>query len=138
MENKNLQTFGYILVGLGIIGLVASMFFTRQYFQENGGSLPAISFVILLVGCAFSFPSLLEESKGEVSTMRIVVFAVTLVFCMIYIKLAWNISAIESMRIDEKWIYILGLAFGSKAAQKFAEENEEKDTKPEEGKGKTK
>jgi hypothetical protein len=78
-----------------------------------------------MIGMCFYFPSLLEESKGEVSTMRVVVFAVVMVFVFIYVKIGWNAGLFEEFKIDSTWVYILGLAFGSKAIQKFAEEEEE-------------
>jgi len=86
--------------------------------------LPAISFLVLIVGISFYFPSLLEEKKGELSTMRVVVLIVVLVFAVVYIKLGWIAGSFEQFTIDTSWIYILGLAFGSKAFQKFAEEED--------------
>ena len=86
--------------------------------------MPAISFLVLIVGISFYFPSLLEEKKGELSTMRVVVLIVVLVFAVVYIKLGWIAGSFEQFTIDTSWIYILGLAFGSKAFQKFAEEED--------------
>ena len=124
MQVKNLKLFGFILLCAGIIGFLADgvISFT-PLAQLDTGILPAASFFSIMIGFAFCFPSLLEESPGSLSTMRIIVFAVTLVFCIIYIKLAWTSSNFESLRIDKSWIYILGLAFGSKAFQKYGEED---------------
>ena len=127
-DNKH-ETFGFTLIIIGIAGLIGTVFFSQLLPQESGGSLPAISFLVLMIGFSFCFPSMLQESAGQMSTMRIIVFSVTMVFCIIYIKLAWNISSIENMKIDQKWIYILGLAFGSKAFQKFGEEDNDQDNK---------
>jgi hypothetical protein len=38
------------------------------------------------------------------------------------VKLGWNAGTFEEFTIDSTWVYILGVAFGSKAVQKFAEE----------------
>ena len=56
--------------------------------------------------------------------MRVVVLIVVLVFAVVYIKLGWIAGSFEQFTIDTSWIYILGLAFGSKAFQKFAEEED--------------
>ena len=90
----------------------------------TNGTFPAVSFLILITGLVFYFPSLIEERKGEVSTMRIVVLITVLVFGVVYIKLGWVAGSFESFVIDTSWIYILGLAFGGKAFQRFAENDE--------------
>lgn len=126
MENNLLfKRLGLILVCLGLAGFLADAIinFTPLGVYDNG-SLPAASFFLVMIGFAFCYPSLLEESAGSLSTMRIVVFAVTIVFCVIYIKMAWNTASFSNLSIDKSWIYILGLAFGSKAVQKFGEQNE--------------
>src|SRR5215216_3290094 len=93
------------------------------------GALPAASFLSLLIGIAFAFPSLLKGpgTNAGFSTMRIVVFAVVLLFCTIYMKIGWSIGKMEEFTIDKQWIYILGLAFGSKAFQRYSENEDEDD-----------
>ena len=125
MPENTHKTFGFALIIIGVAGLLASVFISGWLPQDSRGALPAISFLVLMIGFTFCFPSMLEDAKGGMSTMRIVVFSVTMVFCIIYIKLGWNISAIENMKIDSKWIYILGLAFGSKAFQRYGEDDGE-------------
>ena len=46
--------------------------------------------------------------------MRIIVFAVVLLFCTIYFKIGWSISKYEDLSIDSQWVYILGLALVAK------------------------
>lgn len=137
MDSSTLKKFGFYLVVAGLIGLLASVIigFT-SYRHLDSGALPAGSFLGIMIGFAFCFPSLLEEEKHEMSTMRIIVFAVVMVFCTIYLKLAWSTATFQTLKIDQTWIYILGLAFGSKAVQKFGEHKEEEDdgTKPPKGK----
>jgi len=127
MKNNNLITLGKILIVTGIIGFITTviLYFTI-YAGMDRGALPALSFLILLIGIAFSFPSLLEDDSGGLSTMRIIVFAVVLVFCTIYIKLGFLMDSFEQFSIDQAWVYILGLAFGAKAVQKYTEEEEKK------------
>jgi hypothetical protein len=120
-----IQQFGKLLIIVGVIGFAASAIVSFTcYSGLDHGTLPAVAFLIVMLGIAFAFPTLLEEGAGQLSTMRIVVFAVTLVFCTTYIKLAWSTGSFENFKIDSTWIYILGLAFGSKAFQKFGEKDD--------------
>ena len=118
------EKFGRSLVVLGTIGFaVASILSFTEYSRLDEGALPASSFAFIIIGMAFAFPSLLQESKGEVSTMRVIVFTVVMVFAIIYIKIGWTAGSFSEFKIDSTWVYILGLAFGSKVFQKFGEEN---------------
>ena len=47
-----------------------------------------------------------------------------LLFCTIYLKIGWTITKLETLTIDQRWVYILGLAFGSKAFQRFSEQTD--------------
>ncbi len=131
------KKIGNVLIVAGVVGFLASVLlsFTALSGLDNG-ALPAGSFLAVMLGIAFAFPSMLEESPGYISTMRIVVFAVVMVFCVIYIKIGWSVGTIGEFKIDDTWVYILGLAFGSKAIQKFGEETEtvKSETKVEGGK----
>jgi len=116
---------GKLLVIIGISGFLISVILSFTPLSGlDTGALPAGSFLITMIGLAFAFPSMLEESPGAISTMRIVVFAVVMVFCVIYLKIAWSVGSLGGFTIDKTWIYILGLAFGSKVFQKFGEESE--------------
>ncbi len=125
------QNFGQSLIVVGAVGfVVASLLSFTDYSGLDEGALPAGSFFLILVGMSFCFPSLLEEAKGEISTMRVVVFAVTMVFSVIHLKIGWNAGSFKDFQIDQTWVYILGLAFGSKVFQKYGEKPEGTD-KPE-------
>ena len=125
MKLPDIKAAGRWLITLGIIGFVVAVIFSlTKYSGVDRGAIPAVSFLFVMVGMCFYFPTLLQESKGEISTMRVVVFAVVMVFCFIYVKLGWNAGSFEDFKIDSTWIYILGLAFGSKVFQKFAEEED--------------
>ena len=129
--NSNFQTFGKWLVFAGVAGLTVGVIMNFTIYSGlDQGALPATAFLIIMIGVAFSSPTMLEESPGQLSTMRIIVFAVTMVFCVLYIKIGWNVGNFEQFSIDKTWIYILGLAFGSKVLQRFGEEEDSKDTKP--------
>ena len=122
MKPETLQKFGFYLVVAGLIGMLASAIIGFTALRDlDSGAMPACSFLCIMIGFAFCFPTLLEEEKGQLSTMRIIVFAVVMVFCTIYIKLAWSTATFQTLKIDQSWIYILGLAFGSKVFQKFGE-----------------
>lgn len=118
-----LQDFGLWLIRISVLGFaVAVVQSFTIYSGLDQGALPALSFLLMMIGLAFAFPSLLEESVGAVSTMRIITFAVVMVFCVIYLKIGWDLGNFEQFTIDDTWFYILGLAFGAKTLQKFAEE----------------
>jgi hypothetical protein len=125
--NFELPKFGLILIVLGTVGLLAAVIISfTAYSGMDQGALPAASFLSMLIGIAFAFPSMLQDTTGGLSTMRIIVFAVVLLFCTIYMKIGWSIGKMETFTIDQRWIYILGLAFGSKAFQRFGEADDEK------------
>jgi hypothetical protein len=122
MKKFDMESLGKLLILLGIAGFIAAVvLFYTVYSGMDRGALPALSFLVLLIGIAFSFPSLLQDENGGLSTMRIIVFAVVLVFCTIYIKLGFIMDSFEQFTIDKEWVYILGLAFGAKAVQKYTE-----------------
>ena len=120
----NSKKIGKILIIAGLLGLFLAVVqsFT-PYADLDQGALPAASFLGIMLGMCFYFPTMLEDGNGQVSTMRIIVFAVVMVFCVIYLKIGWSIRNFEVFTIDKTWIYILGLAFGSKVFQKFAEDD---------------
>src|SRR4051812_29687046 len=113
MENKfenQYRTLGIILIIVGVLGFISAIIFGNRLIEDARSALPALSFLILMIGFALLFPSLLAETDHRLSTMRIVVFAVTMVFCVTYIRLAWNLTSVKMLVIDEKWVYIIGLA----------------------------
>jgi hypothetical protein len=121
------KNIGMILILLGIAGLICtgilSLFVVPVVTMD--GSLPAISVFLLMLGMVFYFPDLLEDQNGGISTMRVVVLMTISVFVITTVKLSWTVSSLLEFRIDKSWIYILGLAFGAKAVQRFAEDPEE-------------
>jgi hypothetical protein len=129
--------FGRALIMIGAVGFMTSAVLSfTDYSGLDEGALPAASFFLILIGMVFHFPTLLEEAKGEISTMRVIVFAVVMVFCVVHLKIGWNAGSFKDFEIDNTWIYIIGLAFGSKVFQKFSEEENKKGgDETEKGKG---
>lgn len=126
-NTSNQKKIGLVLIILSAAGLVTtailSLFVVPVVTMD--GSLPAISVFFLLLGMVFYFPDLLEDQNGGISTMRVVVLMTVSVFVITTIKLSWTVASLLEFRIDKSWIYILGLAFGAKAVQRFAEEPED-------------
>lgn len=113
-----LQIFGFLLILLGVISLIISSF-------QHGYTIPpiiAVSFFITMLGFSFAFPSLLESNDG-LSTMRIVVFMVTNVICMLLLKIGWadGIKDLKSIGLDQYWMGVIAFVFGAKATQSFFE-----------------
>lgn len=113
---RTLMTVGVVaLVAAVIIGLVPSI---RDY--DHGG-LPAVGLFFILLGMALVFPDMLQDDTKSISTMRVVVFMIVSVFVIIAVKLGWQSANFDDFRIDRTWVYILGLALGSKVFQSFSE-----------------
>lgn len=116
-----LQLIGFILMLLGIVLLI---FFS--FIPVNDGSIVpsviAVAFLITMLGVSFAFPSLLEGNEG-LSTMRIVVFMVTNVICMLLLKIGWakGITSLEGIGLNQYWMGVIAFVFGAKATQSFFE-----------------
>lgn len=112
-----LQMIGFVLMMLSIIYLLIKLI----WFTISSNDI-SINFLILMLGFSFAFPSLLEGHEG-LSTMRIVVFMVTNVVCMLLLKIGWgeDIKSLKDIGLNEYWMGIIAFAFGAKAAQSFFE-----------------
>jgi hypothetical protein len=115
----------FILAIIGFIFDIASPYILPATYLKNHitdpGLITAVSFLFLMVGLIFYFPDIICDANGGPSTMRIVVLIVMFIFSFIYIKVAREAGTLTNIKIDQSWIYIIGLAFGSKVFQKFAE-----------------
>jgi hypothetical protein len=117
-----MKKLGSILIYSGIVGfVVASIQSFTTYSGLDRGAVPAASFFFIIIGLCFYFPSLLEEEPGQLSTMRVCVLSIVMVFVVIYVKIGWNAGSFEEFTIDKTWVYILGIALGAKTMQKFGE-----------------
>lgn len=119
------KAFGRWFIVLGVLGFViTSVLSVWDVAAPNLGTIPASSILMIMIGMSFAWPSLLEESAGQISTMRVIVFCVVLVFVTIEMKIGWSAGRFEDFTIDRAWVYILGLAFGAKAAQRYGESDD--------------
>lgn len=123
MDTKKL---GNWLIILGIVGFVIAVIVSIFAYAgpADNGSIPAISFFFIMLGMAFYFPDLLQDESKSLSTMRVVVWITIMVFAIVAVRLSWQVKTFDEFKIDRTWVYILGLAFGSKVFQKFSEERE--------------
>lgn len=131
-EQTATQKLGYWLIRLGVIGFAASIVLDMLPLRQEYamGSLPAVSFFIIMLGIAFVFPELLSDESKGLSTMRVIVFMVVSVFVVIAIKIGWAATNFDDFKLDRTWVYILGLAFGSKVFQSFSEKLGEEPQQP--------
>ncbi len=116
-----LQMAGFMLLLLGVISLIISSFFKPDIFPSIP-SIISISFFITMLGFSFAFPSLLEGNEG-LSTMRIVVFMVTNVICMLLLKVGWaaGVKSLTDIGLNQYWMGVIAFVFGAKATQSFFE-----------------
>ncbi len=115
-----LQIIGFWLLFSGVLAFMVSSFI------KPGEILPsfiAISFFITMLGFSFSFPSLFKDQNKGLSTMRITVFMMTNVICMLLLKIGWaqGITSLKQIGLDQWWMGIIAFIFGAKATQSFFE-----------------
>ena len=53
--------------------------------------------------------------------MRIVVFMITNVICLLLIKIGWETGDLKEIGVDQYWVAIIAFVFGAKATQAFFE-----------------
>ncbi len=115
-ENKisYFQIIGFVLILLGLSVLFVAVCFDKA-------NVMAASFFITMMGMSFVFPDLLMDKNKGLSTMRIAVFMIVNVFCLLVIKIGWDKESFQQIGIDQYWVAILAFVFGAKAAQAFFE-----------------
>lgn len=113
-----LRLLGFYMMIAGVLALIIGSFFTGEIIPN----IVAIAFFITMLGFSMAFPSLLKGSEG-LSTMRIIVFMITNVVCMLLLKIGWasGITSLSQIGIDEYWVGIIAFTFGAKAVQSFFE-----------------
>ena len=111
-----LQVVGFVLILAGIVYL-AFRLLTGNLDKDD---ISAIFFDIML-GVAFAFPDMLKDDSKQVSTMRIVVFMLVNVICMLMLNIGWGKSSFKQIELDGYWMGIIGFLFGAKAAQSYFE-----------------
>ncbi len=110
------QIVGCLFILFGMIVMIATGVFTNP----PSSSAISISFFITMLGIAFAFPSLLEGNEG-LSTMRIVVFMMTNVICMLLIRIGWDKTSLNGIGLDQWWMGVIAFVFGAKATQSYFE-----------------
>lgn len=114
-----LQIIGFCLLLLGVCVIIISSFISPGPVIP---SVISISFFVTMLGFSFAFPALLEGNEG-LSTMRIIVFMVTNVICMLLLKIGWaeGIKDLKAIGLDQYWMGLIAFVFGAKAMQTFFE-----------------
>jgi len=119
---KTAAFFGFILMGVTILSLL--ILIGQQEFGRSGDfietELPVLFFLCML-GYVLINPDLLKDQNNSLSTLRIVVFMMTNVICMLMLKVGWAQDSFDKMGINANWVTIIGLLFGAKVAQSYVE-----------------
>jgi hypothetical protein len=75
----------------------------------------------VMLGFAFAFPELLRDSTKGLSTMRIVVFMIVNVICILLLKIGWDQPSLKAIGLDQYWMGVIAFVFGAKATQTYFE-----------------
>ncbi len=124
---QGLRALGTALALFGAAGMAIAVAWplvtvARGARASAPGDVPAVALVLLLVGFAACFPSLLTDGSGEgYSTMRVAVLAIVCVFCLVAVKAGWAAQGAADVTVSDSWWHILTVALGGKVAQAFAE-----------------
>ena len=116
MKRELNQVIGAVMFAIGAI-----VFLVAGFMQVQSGSVPAAAFLIILLSIGCYFPELFQDGSNAPSTLRICVLMVVSVFAVMTVKVGWVFTDFSQFFVHESWIYILGLAFGAKLTQSFAE-----------------
>jgi hypothetical protein len=123
-----IQIVGFCLTLLGILYLLfklALITFYGDSAKENdtkiNGEEISICFFIIMLGISLAYPSLMKDQTGGISTMRVVVFMVTNVICILFLKIGWSLDSLSEMGLDSYWVGIIAFVFGAKASQTYFE-----------------
>lgn len=111
-----LQIIGFLVILIGLIDLIIT-----QIVGKLSGEVIAIDFFAITLGFAFAFPDLLKDSNKGLSTMRIVVFMMVNVICMLLLKIGWEAKSLHDIGLDQYWMGVIAFIFGAKATQTYFE-----------------
>lgn len=113
-----LQIIGFIVILAGLAYL-----FTQQMRDKLDGKAIAVDFFTIMLGFAFAFPDLLRDSNKGLSTMRIVVFMMINVICILLLKIGWDnkTTSLQQIGLDQYWMGVIAFVFGAKATQSYFE-----------------
>lgn len=111
-----LQIMGFIVILFALIYLII-----KQLFYKLDGDFVSMNFFSIMLGIAFAFPDLLQDSNKGLSTMRIVVFMMINVICILLLQIGWGKHSLKDIGIDQYWMGIIAFVFGAKATQSYFE-----------------
>lgn len=118
-----LQLAGFILIAVGVVFLLYKLIaaaFSKTLGGITGTEI-SISFFIIMLGISFIFPDMLKGKTQDVSTMRIVVFMMINVICLLLLKLGWDQHNLADIGLNEYWMGVIAFVFGAKATQSYFE-----------------
>jgi hypothetical protein len=119
-----IQFIGFSQILIGVLFLLYKIIFPMNGMNKLiTGEEMALTFFIIMLGLSFVFPSLLKNQNKGLSTMRIAVFMIINVICLLLLKIGWNpdIKTFKDIGIDWYWTGIIAFVFGAKATQAFFE-----------------
>lgn len=114
-----IQIIGFSLIAAGLL----YMTIYRLVYHVSSSEGMAISFFVIMLGMSFAFPSLLEGYDKQLSTMRIVVFMMVNVICILLVKIGWSneVKSLKDIGLNEYWMGVIAFIFGAKATQSYFE-----------------
>lgn len=115
------RLFGFLLIVAGVVMVLVSVYNEELNAASFTGKQIAVDFFIIMLGMCFAFPSLLKGGDDNLSTMRIVVFMMVNVICMLMLKNGWGLSNLSQLGIDANWMGIIAFVFGGKVVQSYFE-----------------
>jgi hypothetical protein len=122
-DDPTTRRLGEALLALGTTALVSAAFVARG----SGGGVAAAALFTVIIGVAVRYPTLLQDGSTSpsgapnVSSMRVAVLIIVSVFGVLTLKAGWSATSIEALKINDTWVYLLGVALGAKALQSIAE-----------------
>jgi hypothetical protein len=88
---------------------------------QSLGGLAAAGMFFVILGTVFFFPTMLTDTEGQTSTMRVAVLLVVSLFVVLTLKTGWGATKLSELDIQQNWAWVLAAAFGGKALQSFSE-----------------
>ncbi len=116
------QLIGFFLILIGVLYLLSKIIYPIHCGNTplNGEKL-AITFFIIMLGMSLAFPSMLRDKNDGLSTMRIVVFMMINVICILLLKIGWDAKNLADIQLNEYWMGVIAFVFGAKATQSYFE-----------------
>jgi hypothetical protein len=110
---------GIVLIVVGVSNLIE---FLYSHSAINNEKL-AVAFLLVMLGFSFCYPGLLRDENNRLSTMRIVVFMMVNVICLLFVKEGWGkgLTTANGLMLNAYWMGIVAFVFGAKATQSYFE-----------------